>query len=75
MKLKELFKVLSREKDSDRVVIRKQIKTIYQGIDKCPRSSRFRGVSKNGAKWQVSRDSNSLISTLHVNRFETSTII
>ena len=53
-KLQELFNVLRREKDSRAVVIRVTPKRHWAGTNLHPRSSQYRGVSKNGRFWQVS---------------------
>ena len=47
-KLAELINALEQEKDSDMVMITKTKKKGFQGHVKFPRSSRYRGVSKNG---------------------------
>ena len=57
-RLKELLAVLNREKDSDAIVIRNTPKVNWQGNERFPRSSKYRGVSKNGNFWQVSTLSN-----------------
>ena len=57
-RLKELLAVLNREKDSDAIVIRSTPKVNWQGNERFPRSSQYRGVSKNGNFWQVSNLSN-----------------
>ena len=53
-KLNELYNVLAKEKSANKIIIRRTPKKCFQGIEKCPRSSKYRGVSKNGTKWQVS---------------------
>lgn len=53
-KLSKLVEALSSEKDVNKVLIHKTPKRCFQGTDKFPRSSKYRGVSKNGQKWQVS---------------------
>ena len=53
-KLRELLNVLKREKDSKATVIRVTPKRHWLGDNSHPRSSPYRGVSKNGRYWQVS---------------------
>ena len=44
---------MREERDPAKVLIKSNPKTSYKGVEKCPRSSKYRGVSKNGTKWQV----------------------
>ena len=52
-KLVELFQALHKEPDPSKVLIEATQKKKWRGNEKFPRSSRYRGVSKNGTKWQV----------------------
>ena len=52
-KLLDLTEALRKESDPAKVLIRSTPKPKWKGTEKFPRSSKFRGVSKNGAKWQV----------------------
>lgn len=54
LKLEKLFNTLATEADSNKVLIRKTTKKCFKGKQICPRSSKYRGVSKNGSLWQVS---------------------
>ena len=62
-KLAELIIALKQEKDSEMVMINKIKKHSNYGVAKTSRASRYRGVSKNGHKWQVSDKFNT--STAH----------
>ena len=53
-KRKELTKVLHEELDHTVVLIHSTPKKRWGNMSKYPRSSKYRGVSKNGRKWQVS---------------------
>ena len=48
-----MLKAIDRCENENRILIHKTPKNRWQGNEKFPRSSRFRGVSKNGLKWQV----------------------
>ena len=48
-----MFKVIHEEQDANKVIIQSIPKKKGQVIEKFPRSSKYRGVSKNGTKWQV----------------------
>ena len=50
-----MLKAMDRCESQNRVLIHKTPKHRWQGNEKYPRSSRYRGVSKNGLKWQVSK--------------------
>ena len=52
--LRELLTVLKRETDAKAVMVRATPKRNWQGSDRFPRSSQYRGVSRNGRYWQVS---------------------
>ena len=54
VKLEKLLNTLRATTDENKVLIRKTMKKCFKGKQICPRSSRYRGVSKNGALWQVS---------------------
>ena len=43
-----------KEPDPDKIIIHKKDKTKRQSAKAFPRGSKYRGVSKNGSKWQVS---------------------
>ena len=45
---------MMKEPDPDKIIIYKKDKTKRQSIKAFPRGSKYRGVSKNGSKWQVS---------------------
>ena len=53
-RVKEMIKVLNDEPRVSKTLIWKTVKKNWQGSVRFPRSSMFRGVSKNGSKWQVS---------------------
>ena len=53
-KLVKLFDTLKTTTDNSKVLIRKTTKKCFKGKHVCPRSSKYRGVSKNGTLWQVS---------------------
>ena len=48
-----MLKAIDRCENESKILIHKTPKNRWQGNEKFPRSSRFRGVSKNGLKWQV----------------------
>ena len=53
-KLTELLQALNKETNASKVIIWRTTKKQYRGKDLFPRSSMYRGVSKNGSKWQGS---------------------
>ena len=52
-RFKDMLKAIDRCQSESKILIHKTPKNRWQGNEKFPRSSRFRGVSKNGLKWQV----------------------
>ena len=54
-KLAYLLYAVGEEKDDAKVLIRSTPKMRWKGSENFPRSSQYRGVSKNGSKWQVRR--------------------
>ena len=51
--LAQLLQTLHEEPNSAKVMIKAFLKKKWKGNEKFPRSSKYRGVSKNGTKWQV----------------------
>jgi len=58
LKLEKLLNTLRTTADKNKVLIRKTMKKCFKGKQICPRSSKYRGVSKNGSLWQVRDFSN-----------------
>ena len=50
----QLYCDMMKEPDPDKIIIHKKDKTKRQSAKAFPRGSKYRGVSKNGSKWQVS---------------------
>ena len=48
-----MLRALHEELDPNKVMIRSMPKKMSQSIEKSLRGSKYRGVSKNGTKWQV----------------------
>jgi hypothetical protein len=58
LKYEKLLNTLRTTTDKNKVLIRKTMKKCFKGKQICPRSSKYRGVSKNGTLWQVRDFSN-----------------
>ena len=50
-----MFRIIHNEPNLAMVMIKATLKKKWQGLEKFPRSSKYRGVSKNGTKWQVTK--------------------